>query len=79
MRIKAKTMMACAEWSAFPGQVIDLPREQAQPMVDAGYAEVVPTSTVRTAEAPAPQRQAIAPEPEAPEDKTKHRKGGRRR
>lgn len=79
MRIRANTTIACAGWSAFPGQVVDVPREEAQPIVAAGYAEVVPTSTVRTAEAPAPQRQAIAPEPEAPEEKTKHRKGRVRR
>lgn len=79
MRIIARTTMAGAGWSAFPGQVVDVPREEAQPIVDAGYAEVVPTSTVRTAEAAAPERKSIAPEAEMPEDKTKHRRGGRKR
>ena len=79
MRIRARTTIACAGWSALPGQVVDVPREEAQPIVDAGYADVVPTSTVRTAEAPAPERKSVAPEPEMPEDKPNRRKGGRRR
>ncbi len=77
MRIRALTTMAGVGWSAFPGDVVDVPRAEAQPIIDAGYAEEI-RQTPRTAEAMAPERQAVAPEPEGPAPKTK-RKGRARR
>ena len=41
MKIRMKTRVSGPTISAEPGQVLDLPIEQAQPFIDGHYAEVV--------------------------------------
>jgi hypothetical protein len=74
MRVKLRTMVAGPGYAYTPGQVADIEREDAQALIDGGYAEAVPVSRVRTAEAPTPERQAVEPEPEAPIQKPKRRR-----
>lgn len=46
MNVRMKTIVAGPDFTAGPGQVINVPTEQAQALIDGGYAEAVPDVVV---------------------------------
>ncbi|MBW8814030.1 MAG: hypothetical protein JF588_11450 [Caulobacterales bacterium] len=79
MQVKMKTVARGADFNADPGQTVPVSDDFGQALIDGGYAELVgeaPASKRRkavagpaeTREAPAPEAETPAPEPEpAPE------------
>ncbi len=54
MKVRILVSIASPDWAYAPGEVVELPAEQAQAWVDAGLAEAV--------EQPAPQKKKPAKE-----------------
>lgn len=63
MQIRMKSIAAGPEWSAQPGQSIDLPEAEARQLVEGGYAEDLDAAPVETADDPGPDDAETAEAP----------------